>query len=211
MEHTLRNLAHRRRARFCLPVLSVTLALVGLLWLASLGGSWAAPPEQAGTGCLHGHVQLEACPPNGETIPECCRPFTVYVESCGKTIPPCTVPPCAATVPVDAQGWFTVCQLLSGSHDIVVRGYNTLANLRTGINVPVGTIPVDFGTLRPGDASGNNAVDILDYSILATAYGTSKDGPGWDRRADFNCTCHIEILDYSWLATYYAEQGATCP
>ncbi|MBC7232386.1 MAG: hypothetical protein H5T68_03980 [Chloroflexi bacterium] len=188
--------------------------LVLLLWLASLGGSWAMPGNAAflQSGCIYGTIAVGGAQTPGSTIPVPCQPYIVYAEICGYTIPPCTIPPCTIPAAADQNGNFTVCGITPGTYNVVVRGFNTLANKRTGIAVPAnGTIPVDFGTLTPGDASGNNVVDILDYSILATAYATCSGGLGWDPRADFNCSGCIEILDYSLLATYYTYTGDACP
>ncbi len=168
-------------------------------------------------GCIAGQIRVGGAQGAGGTIPALCQPYSVDVQICDGTIPPCTIPPCSVSAVADANGQFTVCDLAPGTYTLVVRGLNTLANRRTGITVPEGsgtipgTVPVDFGTLTPGDANGNNTVEIVDYSILATAYGKASGGPGWDRRADFNCNGSIEILDYSLLATYYANSGATCP
>lgn len=203
-------------------VVSLSLALAFILWLSSLDGSWAMPAtrslQDTIPGCIAGQIAVGGAQVPPGTIPLLCQPYTVSVDLCsGGTVPGCTVPPCTISVNADAYGRFTVCGLNPGTYNIRVSGSNTLAKLKTGVVVPPsggtipGTIPVDFGTLIPADANGNNVVDILDYSILATAYGKASGESGWDRRADFNCSGTIDILDYSLLATYYARAGDTCP
>lgn len=192
-------------------IVIVSLGLALFLWLSAQGGSWAMPLQQGTTGCIVGTVSV-AGQPSGGTIPTFCQPYTVYVEVCGATIPGCTIPPCTIPAAADAYGVFTVCGIPAGTHSVLARGYNTLANKATGVVVPSGgSVNVNFGALEAGDASAGNVVEILDYSILATAYATSPGDPEWDRRADFNCSGSVDILDYSLLATNYGHSGASCP
>jgi hypothetical protein len=64
-----------------------------------------------------------------------------------------------------------------------------------------------MGTLIEGDANTDGLIDILDFSILATAFGTVVGDPGFDPRADFNNSGNIDILDFSLLATNYSRSG----
>jgi hypothetical protein len=66
---------------------------------------------------------------------------------------------------------------------------------------------IDFGLLREGDANNDNVVSILDFSILATAFGECSDCPLFDERADFNGDGCILINDFSLLATNFGESG----
>jgi hypothetical protein len=205
-----------------LRLVVLTLGFALILWLAHQGGSWALsmplPSSPTGVavagtipGCLVGHVQVGAVI-NGGTIPALCQPYWVYVEFCGATIPTCGSRPSTIPVVADATGQFTICNIPPGTYAVLARGFNTLANLRTGVVVPEGgSVTVDFGTLTPGDADGNNKVDIFDFKLLYDAYGATSGGPGWDPRVDFNCDGAIQILDFSILSTYYGQEGERCP
>jgi hypothetical protein len=70
-----------------------------------------------------------------------------------------------------------------------------------------GANAVDFGTLLEGDANDNNVVELHDFSILATAFGTGVGQPGFDPRADFNESTWIDIADFSLLSTNYGQAG----
>ena len=104
-------------------------------------------------------------------------------------------------------GRFTIPDVPRGTYTIWVKGSHTLSNVKSNVSIGDGTNEVNFGTLLEGDANGDNAVTILDYSILRTAYGTVRGQPGYDERADFNQDGAITILDYSLLRTNYGRAG----
>jgi hypothetical protein len=64
-----------------------------------------------------------------------------------------------------------------------------------------GANSMDFGTLREGDADGNNCVNILDFSILRSNYGQAGTN------ADFNQDGWVSILDFSLLRSSFATCG----
>ena len=107
----------------------------------------------------------------------------------------------------DQSGRFDVSNIPPGNYDVRIKGSHTLANFKRNIILRSGLHTIDFGTLLEGDANDDNAVTILDYSILRTAYGTVRGQPGYDERADFNQDGAITILDYSLLRTNYGRAG----
>ncbi|HUT15106.1 MAG TPA: hypothetical protein VMY98_02555 [Anaerolineae bacterium] len=188
-----------------------------LMWLSSLGGSWAMPRSAADlpTGCLSGYVIVGGAQTVGSTIPVPCHPYTIYIELIEQELESASQDlPLSETIPLaaDEYGRFEYCGIPPGTYSVIVRGFNTLGNLRMDIYVPPdGIAVVDFGTLTPGDANGNNTVDILDYSILAMIYGDCSGPPDWDRRPDFDCSGCVGILDYSLLAAHYGWTGDAIP
>ena len=109
-------------------------------------------------------------------------------------------------VTLDTSGNFTVIGPGPGSYDVSVKNPHSLSNRKANVTLPTGTT-IDFGTLLEGDASDNDRVAGEDFSILATAYGTTPSQPGWDARADFNGDEAISGADFSLLATNYGRQG----
>ncbi len=109
-------------------------------------------------------------------------------------------------VTTDETGRFALLSPPSGTFDMLVKGRHSLSNLRRGVTLPaVGT--VEMGTLLEGDASGDDRVSGVDFSILATAYATQRGDAGWDARADFNDDGRITAADFSLLASNYALEG----
>ncbi|MCD6520811.1 MAG: DNRLRE domain-containing protein, partial [Anaerolineae bacterium] len=118
------------------------------------------------------------------------------------------IPAYLFVVESDPEGRFEVpTGVLTGTYDVGVRTGHSLRNLRRNISVTVNTPDMDMGTLYEGDANLDNKVNILDFSILASAYGTNEGELGFDPRADFNGDGKVNILDFSLLASNYGEQG----
>lgn len=177
-----------------------------LLLLAALGSqsAWADPAEvtinQTVPTTITGTVSLQGrpVPPDASWI----TPLNVTFYFTGTSTVYKSV-----NVTTTNTGVFTVAGVDLYDWDIRVKGLHTLASRKNNVTVVTTTAPIDFGLLYEGDADGNNRINILDFSILATAYGKQSGQPGFDPRADFNNNGRIEILDFSLLATNYLMQG----
>jgi len=156
------------------------------------------PPLQQGTIVGQVHFQGRSTPPAVDWI----GPLTVTLFAPGSDIPAYTF----ATLS-DQRGVFTVTDILTGTYHVRVRDLHSLWNMRRNEPISLGINPMDFGTLIEGDADASNRINILDFSILAGAYGTSAADPLFDPRADFNNSGTINILDFSLLATNYGRVG----
>jgi hypothetical protein len=68
----------------------------------------------------------------GGTIPVPCQPYTISLQFVEQDVLS------SETVPVAAgeYGHFEYCGIPPGTYTMVVRGFNTLANLRADIHVP---------------------------------------------------------------------------
>ncbi len=184
-------------------VFSVAFAL---LLLAALGNhsAWADPTEvtinQTVPTTITGTVSLQGrpVPPDASWITA--LNVTFYFTGTSTVYK-------SVNVTTTNTGVFTVTGLDLYTWDIRVKGLHSLANKKNNVTVVTSTAPINFGLLYEGDADGNNRVNILDFSILATAYGKQSGQPGFDVRADFNNNGRIEILDFSLLATNYLMQG----
>lgn len=106
----------------------------------------------------------------------------------------------------DETGRFTLLSPPSGTFDMRIKGRHSLSNIRRGVTLPAVGV-VEMGTLREGDASGDDRVSGVDFSILASAYATRRGEAGWDARADFNDDGRITAADFSLLVSNYASEG----
>ncbi|MCK6578695.1 MAG: S8 family serine peptidase [Anaerolineae bacterium] len=97
----------------------------------------------------------------------------------------------------------------AGNYNVWVKGAHTLANMST-INL-AGNVAHNFGTLKEGDANDNNVVNISDFSLLASAFGSWVGQPGYNAAADFNGDSIVNISDFSILASNFAQSGAPAP
>jgi hypothetical protein len=75
------------------------------------------------------------------------------------------------------------------------------------VTLAAGSNSHDMGTLLEGDANNDNYVMLLDFSILADAFGKCEGTTGYDARADFNGDNCIILLDFSLLASNFAQGG----
>ncbi|MBK8025352.1 MAG: S8 family serine peptidase [Chloroflexi bacterium] len=99
--------------------------------------------------------------------------------------------------------------LPANTYDVWVKGERTLARL---VTVDLSTnMSIDVGTLQEGDANGDNIVNIQDFSLLASAFGTQEGDAAYDVRADFNADGLVNIGDFSLLAASFAQVGAPAP
>ncbi len=107
----------------------------------------------------------------------------------------------------DASGAFTVGGVLTGTYDVSARNDHSLRNLWLNFFADAGVNQINLDTLREGDASGDNFVDISDFSLLRSAFFTSNGDPGFDALADFNEDSFIDISDFSLLRSNFFQGG----
>jgi len=110
-------------------------------------------------------------------------------------------------VTVDSDGNFTTTVNENGSHDLYLKVDGYLSKVQNGISLAAGSNTVNFGSITPGDITGNDAIGIGDFSGISSAYGTDAGDPGFNDLADFNCDGSINIQDYSSFSSNYGSVG----
>ena len=109
-------------------------------------------------------------------------------------------------VTTDDQGKFTVADVETGTYDIGVKCPRSLSELASGVGLAGGAIvPVDFGTLREGDANNDDAITGADYAFLHT-YFWQTSGEALEK-SDFNRDGQVNGLDYSLLWGNFSQVG----
>jgi len=112
-------------------------------------------------------------------------------------------------VALDNAGKFSVSGIVPGTYHLWVKHANTLSSSAANTVLGAGNNAVTLSVLRGGDATGtDNLVNIQDFSLLATAFGTTPISPNFDIRADFNADALINIQDFSILATNFGQLGS---
>lgn len=108
----------------------------------------------------------------------------------------------------DASGRF--CASVQGVplavYDVRVKGANTLSNQRAGINLAEATT-IDFGTLRVGDATGDDGVTGADVSYIIPAFFLHSGDPGFRPYADTNQDDEVSGADVSALIPNFLTSG----
>jgi PKD repeat protein len=151
---------------------------------------------------LDGHVNLQGRPgaPHASWITE----LTVNFLQGGGVV---------RTEPVttDNEGKFTVPDVAAGTYDICVKSPRALSELETVVMVSGTTIPVDFDTLREGDANNDDAISLADYALLYAAYGSEPGDGNWNDNCDFNRNGAVDLGDYALLYSNYGQSGDCSP
>lgn len=144
-----------------------------------------------------GHVE----PPGRSAAPQASRniPLTITLQE----LPAGETTQIATTL--DASGYFTLTRL-SGEYEIGVRGHNTLRTNRR-VSIVDEYTSADFGVLRGGDSNGDNAVTLVDFSILVAAFGRCVGAIDYDGRADFNGDDCVTLPDFSILRSNFGVSG----
>lgn len=104
------------------------------------------------------------------------------------------------------SGTVTLTSLTPGTYLFTFKGEHTLAREMT-LTIAAGVNNATTPLLLEGDASDDNQVNISDFSLLASAFGTQVGDGGYDPRADFNQDGAVNILDFSLLASHFGGIG----
>jgi len=158
------------------------------------------------TATLEGHVSYLSryTPPNATWA----QPFVVRAFEPGNL----TEELWNSTATTNNTGVFTMSGLIPGTYDIGIKNCTALSELNTSVTLSAGmTTVVNFGTTREGDSDGNDAVVILDFSILAAAFGSVPASGNWNPNCDFDRNGAVVILDFSLLASNFGQAGPLQP
>jgi hypothetical protein len=160
-------------------------------------------PTETPVAVLAGQVTLEGRP--APPAPEWSVPLrlNLYPPAGGALIFSCTPT-------TDQTGAFTCSGFTQGSYVACVKHSHTLQNCLNA-TLGSGTNNVDFGTLTEADADDNNCVALVDFSILATGFGTCWGDVGYDARADFDENGCVALVDFSRLSTNFGLCGDDPP
>jgi hypothetical protein len=148
---------------------------------------------------LAGHVDLQGRPaaPNATWVTD----LTVNFWQSNVLI-------ATETPTTDDAGNFSVSGVTPGTYDICVKSSHALSQLEPDVEIlACETTSVGFGTLREGDATGDDVITLADYSALYVAYGSEPGDGNWNPNCDFNENDAVDLGDYALLYTNYGEAG----
>jgi len=63
-------------------------------------------------------------------------------------------------------------------------------------------------SLQNGDVNGDGTIDLIDFSRLSAAYGSTTASPTWDEAADLNGDGTVNLQDFSVLSSNYGKSNA---
>ena len=114
------------------------------------------------------------------------------------------------TQAVPSSGAYSLANIPLGNYTLWAKGEKWLASTvsvtNDGAKFNVPATP----TLRGGDGTNDNVVDIGDFGLLVNAYNSDStiSGSGYDARADFNADGVVDIADFGVLVNNYNQSGA---
>ena len=152
------------------------------------------------TATLQGSVALQGRPNPPDT--QWIVPVRVQLTPTGQPTP--TID---ETVSTDTSGIFTLSTIPPATYDVRVKNSHTLQRLLTSVTLVAGVNTQTVGTLREGDASGDNLVDGLDYSQLVAAFGACTGAAGFNPQADFSADGCVFGEDHSLLVGNFGAAG----
>lgn len=114
--------------------------------------------------------------------------------------------PSITTAIVDSAGNFELTGLTPGTYDIALKHPQYLQVLET-VTLSEGGNNIDFGILLAGDVDNNNLVNLPDFSLLGTAFGTTSGDQDYNELADFTGDDIVNLADFSLLAGNFATAG----
>lgn len=106
----------------------------------------------------------------------------------------------------DSGQWSGGLNLASGTYDVRARNLHTLRNVKRNVAVAEGAT-INMGTLREGDADGDNKVRAPDFAILRASYFKKEGDAGFDPRADFDEDQRVRSSDFALLRSNYFSGG----
>jgi len=104
------------------------------------------------------------------------------------------------------SGTFSVSGVTPGIYTATVKNFHTLRNKKI-ITLTSGPNAISFGTLLEGDANDDNCINIIDFSLLRTAFATCEGDGKFDPWTDFNEDGCVNISDFSLLRTNFGLCG----
>ena len=130
-------------------------------------------------------------------------PLTVNLYAVGATTPSYQFTPTATG---SGSASFTVTGIVPGEYEVAVKAGTHLQRVKT-ITITAGDNSADFGELLGGDASNDNTVNFVDFSILTATWELSQGDGSYDARANFNGDGAIDLLDFSIMSSNWNVDG----
>jgi hypothetical protein len=107
----------------------------------------------------------------------------------------------------DVNGGFSVGGIPTGTYDVEVKEARRLGRIARSFTLTSGPNSRAFGDLLAGDANGDDAVALLDYSRMRASYGKCQGDTGYQPGADSTGDACITLQDYSRLRANYGAVG----
>ncbi|MDH7489745.1 MAG: SdrD B-like domain-containing protein, partial [Anaerolineae bacterium] len=157
-------------------------------------------PMPTGDAHILGHVNLQGRPTPPD--PRWAVPVHVTVHRPGDPIPAYQ-----AHLDTDQSGNFLMENMQPGTYDVAVRNWHTLWSRVANVTLAPGINALNLGTLKEGDATQDNVVDVTDFARLKASFFKSKGEAGYDNLVDFNEDGTVDVTDFALLRSSFWQTG----
>jgi hypothetical protein len=161
-------------------------------WTPTPTPTASATAAATATAILRGHVNLQGRPNPPDARWQVA--LTITLSAAGR-------PTETRVAMTDALGYFVLSGLAPEAYEVRVKNSHTLSVRRSSVLLPPGETVVEFGVLLEGDCTGDDMVDVADFSLLRSLFFSS------DPRADLNQDGVVDILDFSLFRSNFGVVG----
>ena len=137
-----------------------------------------------------------------------------YGTAAGTTItieirqPGTTTPVDSQTVALDANGNFNLTTLVQpGVYDMAAKGSHWLRKTLSNVTLTHSGLSGLAFSLVNGDINGDNRINLSDFALLRTAFGSTPTSSNWNPSADLNGDGRVNLSDFAILRTNFSQIG----
>jgi len=157
------------------------------------------------TGSITGGLILQGRPAPPNSLQQGRLTVTVYLASNSSVVG-------VYSVDTDANGSFTLTGLPSGTYHVRIKHPLALSRLVKNVIVSAGgNAQIGSQTAPVGDSDNNDQVDIVDFSLLRSMFGSATTCgtivPTPTTCADYDGTGQVDIVDFSLLRSNFGQTG----
>jgi len=109
---------------------------------------------------------------------------------------------------VSESGAFVVnFNITPGIYDVYIKVNGYLSKGFQAFEIQEGPNDLQVGELIKGDIANDDEINIQDFGIFSSNYGTDTGDSGFNPLADMDCDGDIDIADFAIFSSSYGEQG----
>lgn len=179
-----------------IPVTALAHMCIPIQEAWDLDGNSLVPLCNSEIGVLNGVVDWNPdCGPSEMTI-IFCNPLTDNVIYTANTL-------------IDSDGTYSIENSPFGIFDIYVKVPNGLQEAYLEVEIEPDSNTLNISAFNLGDINDDNAVNIIDVSIMNTSFGLVDGADGYNPLADLNCDGGVSIIDVSFVNSIFGMEGAS--
>jgi hypothetical protein len=110
-------------------------------------------------------------------------------------------------VPLDAQGGYTLHNVVPDTYDIAFKASHWLRVVVPGVTIVNADVTGVDVYLTNGDIDGDNEVTLFDFGALVAAFGSTPYDSNWNPNADLDGDLEVTLFDFGILVRNFGAIG----